>query len=157
MATLLAVTAAYSLLFAAMKSVDFSVSAFIHVAVLVTLVAIAQSLFASTDSLRQTSLLFSNDPRQVSVLVGIVYYITFVDWMYDAAYFWKGIQNGPSLVELGLVLLAILIPGTLMGYFSGVLIGGVFLVAEYLRRFLNWRHSKHEGDQHPRNESPMDD
>ncbi len=77
--------------------------------------------------------------------------------MYDAAYFWKGIQNGPSLVELGLALLAILIPGTLMGYFGGVLIGGVFLVAEYLRRFLNRRHSKHEGDQYPRNESPMED
>ncbi len=157
LATMLVVTLAYAMLFAGMKVLDFSPSAFIRTASLITLVAIAQSLFATWEKPRQGSFLFSNDPRQVSVLVGIAFYVLFMPWMYGAAFFWQEIQRGVSLGPLVMSLLAILLPGTLMGYFSGVLVAGVFLVADSLRRFLKRRHSDKNADQKSSNESPWDD
>ncbi len=145
--TMLVVTLAYALLFAGMKVLDFSSSAFIRIASLITLVAIAQSLFATWEKPRQVSFLFSNDPRQVSVIVGIAFYVFFMPWMYGAAFFWQEIQRGVSLGPLVMSLPAILLPGTLMGYFSGVLVAGVFLVADRLRGGLGLMRRNRKADE----------
>lgn len=158
LATMLAVTSAYALLFAGMKTLDFSSSAFIRVASLITLVAIAQSLFATWEKPQRGLFLFNNDPRQVSVLVGIAFYVFFMPWMYGAAFFWQEIQRGISLGPLVMCLFAILLPGTLMGYFSGVLVAGTFLVADKLRGVLGRLHLQRRTDEdQPGSSSPWDE
>ncbi len=158
--TLLVVAAAYSLLFTGMTALNFGISAFLYLAGLVTFVAVTQSLFASREGSYQLGFLFRNDPRQISVLAGILFYVVFVRWEYGASYFWQGILSGASLEYLAVSffsLLAILIPGTLMGYFSGVLVGGVFLVADYLRGLLRLLHVNRAVDHQDDVESPFDD
>jgi len=46
--------------------------------------------------------------------------------------FGKAIQVRPTLVQLLFSLLAILLPGMRIGYFSGALAKGVFLIADHL-------------------------
>ncbi|NOZ41179.1 MAG: hypothetical protein GXP24_13275 [Planctomycetes bacterium] len=156
LATLLVVTAAYAMLFTGLKALDFSSSIFLYVAGLITLVAIAQSLFATWEKPRLSSFLFRNDPRQVSILVGIVFHMLLVFRTYGV-FIWQDIQRGVPLGKLVMSLLAILLPGALMGYFSGVLVAGVFLIADNLRKFFTCRNSSRKADQNTRDESPWDD
>jgi len=156
LATVMVATTAYAMLLAGLKALDFGQTVLIYAASLVTLVAVAQSLFASWQSPKRFLFLFSNDPRQISVLVGILFAPT-INPNFTARLFWNLLQNGPSLDSLVRVGTAIILPGTLMGYLSGVLVAGVFLVADYLHRFLERPRSDLEADQHSSSVSPLDD
>lgn len=143
LATVLVVTTAYSLLFAGMKVFHLGSLAFAYVAGLFALVAIAQSLFASWDNPRKVAFFFRNDPRQVSILVGMAYYL-FLTWPLFVFQFGHILQIVRyilqidfSIVRFGLALVGTFLPGVLLGYLSGVLVGGVFLVADKLRGLSN--------------------
>jgi len=156
LATIMVATTAYAMLLAGLKALDFGQTALIHAASLVTLVAVAQSLFASWQSPKRFLFLFSNNPRQISVLVGIAYFVI-TNWQYLFEYSrisFQGIFQDQPLI---LAAVMILLPGTLMGYFSGVLVAGVFLVADYLHRFLERPRSDLETDPLSSSVSPLDD
>ena len=156
LATVLVATTAYAILLAGLKALDFGQAVLIYAASLVTLVAIAQSLFASWDSPKRFLLIFSNNPRQISVLVGILF-APAVNPTYSAWVFRIVLQDGlafDSLLRVGTIFI---LPGTLLGYLSGVLVAGVFLVADYLHRFLEPSDPELNADQISSSVSPLDD
>ncbi len=116
LSTMLVVTSAYAVLFAGMKSLDFGNTAIVVVAGLITLVGAAQSVFDSWQN-----------PRVVSVLAGVAYSaaITVLE---------SGGSRFPGYLVWAIIANSIF--GAFMGYFCGVLVGGVFLVSEFLRTTL---------------------
>ena len=115
LATIFVVTAAYSLLFGGLTALDVQPVTKIVLGSLVTIVAAAQALF------RQTA-----NPRGVSIVAGAAASTLFllILWSIYPRYYSDWIS---------VTLIVGMIVGGLMGYVAGVLVGGVFLVADALR------------------------
>lgn len=115
LASVMVVTAAYAVLFAGMRLLMFPVEAFLTVAGFLTAVGIAQAM-----------LFGGAKPREASSLAGVAFWVA---WL-PIAFFWEGVRGwfcfGMTMVVFG----------TMVGHFGGVLVAGVFLVAHYLRRLL---------------------
>lgn len=116
LSTMLVVTTAYALLFATMKALDFREISFFYFSGLITFIGAAQSLLCSWQK-----------PRTVSILAGLVFHM--------AMYVWAFRRAGYSLYMIA-DLFQMLFFGTILSYFCGVLVGGVFLVSEFLRTIL---------------------
>jgi hypothetical protein len=119
LATIFVVTAAYSILFGAMSAFDyyFGPLAKVAVGILVTVVAVAQAFYKDVAN-----------PRGVSVVTGA---ITQTTMMILIEIFAPHLFPEPGLIVF---ILYGLIGGAVSGYLAGVLVGGVFLVADALRK-----------------------
>jgi hypothetical protein len=120
LATIFVVTAAYSLLLGGLSALDFGPEVKFVAVGLLTVVAAGQALFHD-----------QANPRGVSVLIGAAAYtlFTLVMWalhprLFPNSFFFVVVING-------------LLFGGLLGYIAGVLVGGMFLVAERLRERLS--------------------
>src|SRR3954454_18006243 len=120
LATIFVVTAAYSILFGAISALsykDMGPAVEIAVGVLVTLVGLAQAFYKDTAN-----------PRGVSILAGAVVQTIIVIVIHIAQ---------PRIFGGSIVLIVFfggLIGGAFCGYLAGVLVGGVFLVADLIRQ-----------------------
>jgi hypothetical protein len=122
LATLFAVSLAFSLMFGVMRWLAFEAVSFFIIAGLVAIVGISQA-----------SLFRGKSPRKASILAGTIYWIPFM--LISAT-------QEPALSEAIVVgSVCALLPAALLGYLVGVLIGGVFLVADLLRQCLS-RHRR---------------
>jgi hypothetical protein len=117
LATIFVVTAAYSLLLGGLTALDFGPLTKIVACGLITLVAAGQALFHQ-----------QANPRGVSVIIGATAYALFslILWLVN----WRAVPF--SLFFM--VVINGLIGGAIMGYIAGVLVGGIFLAADALRR-----------------------
>lgn len=113
LATILAVTSAYALLFAGLARLQSPPATTLIIAGFITLVGVAQSV-----------LFGGNRPRLASAVAGVG--MSVVPFLIAAA------MGRPSRISVGCQLIA----GPLMGYLAGALVGSVFLVSDYLRRFI---------------------
>jgi hypothetical protein len=127
LATIFVVTAAYSLLLGGLTALGSWPAVKIMAVGLLTLVAAGQALFHN-----------HANPRGVSVLIGAAAYtlFTLVLWsiyprVFPDSFFFVVVING-------------LMFGGLLGYIAGVLVGGMFLVAERLRGKLSPQESDAE-------------
>jgi putative addiction module component (TIGR02574 family) len=115
--TIMIVTAAYAVLLSLMSALRFPPVVSCYVAAFITLVAIGQALLFG-----QTM------PRLASVYAGMIAYFlgtisyAFVEPRFDL---FDAILSG---------IVFSLIFGSVLGYLAGVLVGGVFLVADVLRK-----------------------
>jgi hypothetical protein len=128
LATIFVATAAYSLLFGAMSALSYQYIgpvAEIAVGVLITIVAIAQAVYKDVAN-----------PRGVSVLAGAVTQTIMLVVIHMAAPKLFGVPIGFVIVFFGVL------GGALFGYLAGVLVGGVFLVADVLRKKFSQIDSK---------------
>lgn len=120
LATLFAVSLAYSLAFAVMRSCDFSATAFAVVAAFVTCVGLAQAL-----------LFRGRAPRAASVLVGMSFCpVGAVVVAVQGA----GPNVERAIAEVIPLAIILLIPGAVTGYITGAAVGGVFLIANHVRK-----------------------
>lgn len=114
LATMFVVMAAYALLFTGLTLLDFQPVSKQVIAALITVVGIGQAL-----------LLNVFNPRAASILVGAAAYTLFslIIWIFffPSSFFALVVING-------------MIGGSILGYLAGVLVGGVFLVADFCRR-----------------------
>ena len=119
LATIFVVTAAYSILFGAMSALHYYFGPLtkVIVGVLVTVVAVAQAFYKDTAN-----------PRGVSVVTGAIVQTLMMTLIEIFAP-----QLFPEPALLVVVLYGVL-GGAISGYLAGVLVGGVFLVAEALRK-----------------------
>jgi hypothetical protein len=118
LATIFVVTVAYSFLLAGMSLLQFPPVASLIVAGFVTLIGISQAV-----------LFGGHQPRIASLIVGTV--------VFSCAILAYWLSGGPRLIPTSAFLAIgafVLIGGAILGYLSGTLIGGVFLLADYLRR-----------------------
>ncbi len=130
LATLFIVTIAYSFLLAGMSVLQFPSIASLAIAGFVTLVGVGQAV------------LFGGDrPRTASLLVGTTIYSLGM-----LAYWFLGWSRFIPPSGLFVIGTFVVIGGAILGYLSGTLIGGVFLLAEYLRHFIRsiWRQQSVE-------------
>jgi hypothetical protein len=120
LATIFVVTAAYSILFGAMSALNYYFSPTIQVAVgvLVTVVAVTQAFYKDIAN-----------PRGVSIITGSVTQAVIVAIV---RIFVPHSFPGPLLL---VIVFYGLIFGAISGYAAGVLVGGVFLVADALRKW----------------------
>lgn len=119
LATMMVVTAGYALLFTLLRLLNLDTVVFVYVAGLVTTVAVAQALSHKRYS-----------PRAVSVLTGMCYFLAFLiplTWLEATEYRREQIYS-MICCSSGF--------GPIQGYLAGVLVAGVFMVSDYLRRFL---------------------
>lgn len=138
LATMLVVTTAYGILFAGMKLLNFPKGGFFLVAGLITVVGVAQSLFHNW-----------RNPRAVSVLAGMTCYAVIAVW--------DRIETG-FYVQIGTAVIGAVLSGGMLGYFFGVGVAGVFLLADYLRCGLLGRAPQTKTDVEQASlESPWDD
>jgi hypothetical protein len=118
MATIFVVTFAFSLLFAAMSGLRFPPAASLVIGGFIALVGVGQAL-----------LFGGKRPRTASLVVGASIYflgmLTF--WLSEG----QRMYPTPAILVMGSYSV---IGGAILGYLSGVLIGGVFLVADVVRR-----------------------
>lgn len=122
LATLLAVSLAYSLAFGAMRVCHFPATAFVTVASFVTCVGVAQAV-----------LFKGKAPRGASVLAGMA----FIPAYLAVVVAWEaGANVGPGVAEILPASLCLMIPGAMVGYAAGVAVGGIFLIAEYVRKLV---------------------
>jgi hypothetical protein len=128
LATIFVVTAAYSLLFGLMTPLDFGPVTKISVGLLVTIVAASQAFFHD-----------KANPRGVSVVTGAV---TLSAILIVLRIFVQNAIFGPLFIVVffGLTL------GAIAGYLCGVMVGGVFLVADKLRRKFDNRSKAESND-----------
>jgi len=125
LATLMAVTFAYSLLFGAMRWWEASPAAIGSVGLFVTLVGLAQAL-----------LFRGKSPRLASVVAGpLAFFVCGIATLLMSPY--------PRTHEViywtdAVLVLAVgsLCPGAVFGYLAGTLVAGVFLVADLFRKLL---------------------
>jgi hypothetical protein len=119
LATIFVISLAFGLLFAGMRAMRWPPE-----------VALLTGLFVSFVGLAQAILFKGSRPRLASVLAGIVF------WLGCALIMgvWTGGLYGLSLFAI--------FQGTILGYFAGTLIGGVFLLADVLRRGLRKLHGR---------------
>lgn len=117
LATIFVVTLAYSLLFGAMSAVSFPPVASAMVAGFILIVGVAQAL-----------LFGGKKPRTASIIAGAA--------IYSIAMLGVWIAQGPRLYSSWQMLVPatfMVASGGMLGYIAGVVIGGVFLVADKLR------------------------
>jgi hypothetical protein len=117
LATIFVVTAAYSLLFGLMTPLDFGPVDKVSVGLLVTIVAASQAFYHD-----------KANPRGISVVTGAVTLSVILVMLHI---FVPNSVYGPLFV---VVVFYGLIGGAFAGYLSGVMVGGVFLVADKLRK-----------------------
>lgn len=129
LAMLLAVTTAYAILFATIRFVagaglvNQQGPVIFWIGGLVTVVGFAQSVLFGGDK-----------PREASALAGFVYGVFVM------------LGNSREFDPGGVVCLSIFSPG--IGYLAGGLVGGVFLVADYLRIYIGFINGEAtEGEQ----------
>jgi len=123
LATIFVVTFAYSLLFGLMKAMQMPGEASLIIAIFISCVAAGQAF-----------LFGGQRPRTASIIVGALIYVV------SMAFFW--FASGPRMYPTGLLVIMIcytIIGGAILGYIAGVLVGGVFLVADKLRARLKKR------------------
>ncbi len=140
LATMLVVTTAFALLFTGMTILDFNFWVFLYFASLIVVVGICQSAFVPRYS-----------PRSVSLIAGIAYHVMvmmgiFVFSLYFASKF-SG-QRGsvrPGMLIFLMFVSTIFSPA--LGYLSGVLVAGTFLVADQLRGVLGLMHLHRSTDE----------
>lgn len=126
LATIFVVTLAYSLLFGAMKALSFPPIASAIVGGFVLIVGEAQAF-----------LFGGKRPRTASIIAGAL--------MYSLALAAAWIASGPRFYSTSQLLIPAsftIAGGAILGYLSGVIIGGVFLVADKLRNRLSRRQAQ---------------
>ncbi len=116
LATLFFVTTAYALLFAVLRLIRLPPEAVGTIALLLALVGIAQAV-----------LFKGKAPRAASVIVGTL----FIGVVYVIA-----IPGSMSIEYFTPFLLCAAMAGPIVGYLCGVLVGGVFLVADVARKLV---------------------
>ena len=126
LATIFVVTLAYSLLFGMMKALSFPPMASAIVAGFISIVAVAQAFLSG-----------GKQPRNASIVAGaLVFSLAFVAvWIVSGPRFYSTSQ---FLISAGFTIAS----GGMLGYLSGVIIGGVFLVADKLRNRLARRQAE---------------
>ena len=126
LATIFVVTLAYSLLFGTMKAISFPPIASAIVAGFILIVGAAQAF-----------LFGGNRPRTASVVAGALAYTLAL----AAVWLWYGprFYATPQLLISASFTIA---GGAFLGYLAGVIIGGVFLVADKLRNLLSRRQAE---------------
>lgn len=126
--TIMLVTAAYAVLLSGMSALGFLPVFSCYVAIFITAVAVAQALFAGLSM-----------PRGVSVYTGMVAYClctisyAFVEPRFELS----------AAIPIG--ILCGLLFGGILGYLAGVMVGGVFLVADVLRQ----RYGRQDDEYEP--------
>jgi hypothetical protein len=122
LATIFVVTLAYSLLFGAMKALNFPPIASAIVAGFISIVGAAQAF-----------LFGGKQPRTASIISGAL--------IYSLAIAASWIASRPFYATPALLIPAsfVIAGGAMLGYLAGVIIGGVFLVADKLRNRLSRR------------------
>ena len=115
LATMLAVTTAYALMFAGMRAADAPHEVMFWTGIFFSAVAAAQALLFQGAS-----------PRLSSVLVGTFFFVaaTIVRWEFAIISLLPAILMGATM-------------GAPFGYLAGTLVGGVFLIAHHLRQKFN--------------------
>jgi hypothetical protein len=114
--TIMLVTAAYAVLLSGMSALRFLPVFSCYVAIFITVIAVGQALLSG------------RSPRAVSVYTGMVAFFfctisyTFVEPRFDL------FEAIPAAIFFSLLF------GGILGYLAGVLVGGVFLVADLLRQ-----------------------
>jgi putative addiction module component (TIGR02574 family) len=128
LATIFIVTVAYSLLFGGFSLLEAPPAVSLAVGGFITLVGIGQAL-----------LFGGNRPRTASLVVGTVLYaLSTIAW-------W--LMMGPRAYPTSMFLVAatyLLIGGAMLGYLAGVMVGGVFFLADLLRRVRRSRSRQEE-------------
>ena len=125
--TIMLVTAAYAVLLSGMSALDFLPVFSCYVAIFITVVAVGQALLSG------------RSPRAVSVYTGMVAFFfctisyTFVEPRFDL------FEAIPAAIFFSLLF------GGILGYLAGVLVGGVFLVADLLRQ----RYGRQDDENEP--------
>jgi hypothetical protein len=119
LATLLAVTMAYACLFGVLRIV-MEPGAVIWIAGFLTTVGISQAI-----------LFGGRCPRAASVLAGMGFMAATIGTL-AVMEFQQIVQTGGRFL-LSIVVIYVLL-GAMLGYFGGVLVAGVFLIAHHLRR-----------------------
>jgi hypothetical protein len=133
--TIMLVTAAYAILLSGMSALRLPPFFMCYVAIFVTVVAAGQALLAGLSM-----------PRAVSVYTGMVAYFvstlsyTFIEPRFDLS------EAIPTAIVFSLLF------GGILGYLAGVLVGGVFLVADLLRQ----RYGQKDDDNEPPTALPSD-
>jgi hypothetical protein len=143
LATIFVVTAAYSLLFGAMTALRRDPITEVIVGLLITFIGVSQGLYQQ-----------SANPRGVSVVAGAIALSVMlgVVKLFSSAVFVE-----PFFI---VVVLYGIIGGVICGYLAGVLVGGVFLIADVVRkwyalRFGQAREAKADDSNSPaKEESP---
>ncbi|MGD9633382.1 MAG: hypothetical protein AB7G28_23655 [Pirellulales bacterium] len=142
LSTIMVVTAGYAMLFGGINAIfnesDQAAGAALMIGVFVTLVGIGQAL-----------LFGGRRPRTASIVVGMILTTLF---MISTTMFFS---RGRSVAFLPFMLVYGVISGAIYGYLSGVLVGGVFLVADHLRRLFKRNSVEAEVGQ-PAAASPFD-
>jgi hypothetical protein len=120
LATIFIVTVAYSLLFSAMSLLQFP-----------PVISLAIAGFVTSVGLGQAVLFGGAQPRTASLIMGSVIFSIgmLAYWVFGGSRYFP-----PSVILIFGSF--IVIGGAILGYLSGALIGGVFMLAEYLRRFV---------------------
>ena len=124
MATIFVVTGAYSILLGSLSALHAGPIVMTALAIFISLVGVGQAL-----------LFRGLKPRLASTLVGICIFqfLTIGQWFYT-----------PIPIGLMLVLAIVnILYGAILGYLIGTMVGGVFLVADLIRRrrLHRWRFS----------------
>ena len=117
LSTIFVVTLAYSLLLGAMKGLGVPPIASLIVAGFISSVGTGQAL-----------LFGGNQPRKASVVTGTL--------IYSMAMIAVWLINGPRMYPTMVILIMAsytLIGGAILGYLSGAVVGGVFLIADKVR------------------------
>jgi hypothetical protein len=136
LATIFVVTAAYSLLLGGLTAMDASPLVKVVVTALVTIIAVAQAFFLKIAN-----------PRGVSIVAGSIAY-TLISCL-----IWITFRNIFIDSFFLVVLINGVIGGGIIGYLFGTLVGGVFLVADKLRRKMEGRHTNEMPDKLATDES----
>ncbi len=116
LATIFVAMAVYSVLLAGMSILQFIPSVKIYLGIFVVVVAIGQALLEP-----------NVDARRASIFVGAGFHTL------CSLIFWILAGGPPVLSFILIVLINGLIGGAAMGYMAGVLVGGVYLIADVLR------------------------
>lgn len=119
LATIFVVTAAFSLILAAMKWMSLPPLAICFVAGFIAITGIAQAM-----------LFGGRKPRRASAFTGIVMYLLF---LLVPAMLYPRLNGGDWY--LGILVICV-VYGSILGYVAGALVGGIFLVADAFRKRL---------------------
>jgi hypothetical protein len=121
LATIFVVTTAFALLFAGISALQLPPYLNLIVAAYIAIVGVSQAFLFR--GLR---------PRTSSLLVGIATY-----WTFTVGYFYLLNSRIYPTSMLGTMLASGLMTGAVLGYVAGALVGGVFLIANFLRNRLS--------------------
>jgi hypothetical protein len=139
LATIFVVTFAYSLLFAAMSGLNFAPVASLIVGGYITAVGFGQALLSGR-----------MNPRVASVVTGAIAIVPIT--IVSVAMTRRGFRGEEAFVAIPMSA----IMGAALGYLAGVLVGGVFLIADKVRQFFLNRSRTETDDVVELNEADME-